>query len=552
MTPHHLVEHIFYQDSNLQIVHHKATIERKIIGDQVIQKQHQQQTINNYNRYAESHNAQRSIYNKSVTKYNANSIAFVEQNNLQDHAKAQQQALECQFSFSSIYAFNLAVEAYNNNVQQPLLQKRKLPRLTNAHEDTFCVLVWLYARQIQDKSQILTKANATTTRALQRLLINHKTVAELKRKDGTSMLSFGKRTIQNHVKRLAECGVLIDYSYHGHQKPIQVLISDEILVLFDAAKQKQIDIENQPFTFLSEKNFHNNKPLTRTFINKLKIIEPVNKQSQLKGTNFQFANANNQKHINESTQAQQIQKKADRRQTRRENLPEISTFLYQQLQDLSDLCSNLANNEYKNYRFTKKRLLEKEVLSGSMPREAFRELLLQTFIKMVSPMYLDKEVYYAVWRKAYNLLNENELLNPNGSIPNKVNLLYKFENLVWRITYAKNYYRSKKDLNPLFPSQYFSPYRKTSKSGGFAYTIEALKKKQEFEAYKAKKKAREVKIATENNKRYKAIELVEKKVQQMVNKKLTVNQLIDYVNNNAHIPHSIAKELPTYIQRAYK
>lgn len=553
MTPHHtqIIEHLFYHDGN-KMMFSEADVLPKIIADQSIFLAQRRLTLEKYNKYVQHHNDNLSKNNKAILEYNAKVIAFIEQNQLHEDARQDQYNLESQFSKSSTYAFNKAAETINNNTQKPLLQKKKLQRLTNSHEDTFSVLLWVYAHQIKSKSDILTKAKATTTRALQRLSVNTEFISRLKRKDGTKMLHFSKKTIQNHINRLLECGVFFNYSFHGHQKPTQMLITDEILVLYDKATKKQLSIENQLFKYGIEKKLPYNKPFTRTFINNLEIIEPVNKQSQLKGIDISVSYQKQQEQKNKSTQALHNQKNQNVRQTRREISPEISEFLHQKIEDPNVFCSSLANNQYHNYRFTDKRLLEKEVYHGNLTRVEFRELLLQYFFKMVGPLYRNKEVFYPSWRKAYNLIDENELINNNGSVPNKVNLLYKFENLIYRITYAKRYFNRHTEVNPLFPGQYFSPYRKTAKSGGFAYTIEALKYHQQIIEYKAKKQQREINVAKQNNKRYKAIELVEKKVRQLVNNKITINQLQDYVTNNAHIPYAIVQNLPKYIERAYK
>src|SRR5690606_31152418 len=112
-------------------------------------------------------------------------------------------------------------------------------------------------------------------------------------------------------------------------------------------------------------------------------------------------------------------------------------------------------------------------------RHELREILIQTVIKISAPIWANhNNVTIATWRSAYNTLNDTQFLNPNGTVPGKNVLMYKFDNLVWRLKYAKAYFRKHTEFNALYPSQYFDPTRKTAKSGGFAYTIEALKTKQ--------------------------------------------------------------------------
>src|SRR5690606_14982106 len=118
-------------------------------------------------------------------------------------------------------------------------------------------------------------------------------------------------------------------------------------------------------------------------------------------------------------------------------------------------------------------------------------------------------------------------------------LMYKFDNLVWRLKYAKAYFRKHTEFNALYPSQYFDPTRKTAKSGGFAYTIEALKTKQNYQEERKKRQEIRNHKAASRNKQYNAIELVEKKINALKNGKISIVELHDYVKNNASIPQNV-------------
>ena len=130
--------------------------------------------------------------------------------------------------------------------------------------------------------------------------------------------------------------------------------------------------------------------------------------------------------------------------------------------------------------------------------------------------------------------------------------MYQFDNLVYRITYAKRFFNKFSDYNALYPSQYFDPTRTQKKSGGFAYTLEALKRSQNGQESHQKRKQQQLDEAAKRNTKYKAIGLVEKKINLLKNGKISIPDLHDYVSNNAHIPKEIKNNLSKYVERAYR
>jgi len=552
ITPHHFTPPL------LQIVcsktqYIKAVVEPKVIHHQAMFAEQRKQTLNKYRRYVQDYNDACSTLNKAVFEYNTKVEVFTIQNQLETEAFKANKAFKIQMGNISIYEYNSAAKIENSTSGKPLIKLRIHEPIKKPTEQVFSMILFKYAKQMDEKTAILKRYDATTVRALQKVEINHYELANTVI-DSVNTLPYCKKTIQNHVKRLTEAGVLFDYTFKGREKPVNYHVNSQILTVFCCHKKLNLCGENQLFKLKFEKDLHNNEIVTRTFINKKEIIEVVNNQPPSKETEsissilskMQLSNDNNQNHYKNTNQRKQFETKAAEKSSK------ISNYLHEKIEDPSELLKDVANGDYDNYRFVNRALLEKEVYGGNLPKEELRNLLLQTFIKIAAPLWKQKNANLGTWTNAWTIIEEEFLLNNNKSIPNKATLLYLFDNLVFRITYAKRYFKKYNQFNILYPSQYFDITRKTSKSGGFAYTIEALKRKQKNEEYQEKRKQKQIAMAQHRNFRNNAIVLVEKKVNQLKNGTISIIQLHDYLTNNAHIPQDIKENLHLYIERGYK
>lgn len=536
----------------------KHAIVPKIIAHQSIYLAQRREMLEKYRHYVQQYANACPELNKTVIEYNSKVISHIEQTNNKEWAIGATEAFKSDLGKCSTIEYNQAAKARNIELAQPLIKLKKYVPVKKSTEHVFSMLIFKYGMQIDEKNKILLNCGATTTRALQKVKVNHHELANTVI-DDVNTLPYCKRTIHNHINRLVEAGILFDYTFRGREKPVEYHVNSLILTLFCNQKRKSLNSENQLFKYQFENNLHNNEIDTRTYKNKKEIIEPVNKQSRIKGTEtlsgvlnqMQLSSKNdNHKNNNENTNTRK-QPNFERQTTAADFLPKISEYLYQNIEDVQILMQKLTHGHYKNYRFIHRHQLEKEVYHGNLPKTEFRELLLQVFIKLSAPIYKNSTPNEGSWRKAWNIMSDEFLLNPNGSIPNKPVLMYKFDNLVYRITYAKRFFNKFPEFNALYPSQYFDPTRKQKKSGGFAYTIEALKKHQKSIENREKQKQKQVVAAQKRNYKLKAIELVEKQVNKLKNGKITIPQLHDYVSNNAHIPQDVKKNLPKYIQRIY-
>lgn len=526
----------------------RGTIVPSTIGKQNIYPSHRKLTLTNYKQYIQAFNSSLAKRNKLVNDYNVNSDVFIEQFNQHRQSSLHTEKFIQLVGNCSIEEYNEAAIKYNEQIGKPLVQLRRYYKITKATESIFTLIMFKYAVQIDAKNTTLERANATTERKLQKVKVNHEELANLSI-DDVSCLMMSKRTIQRHVKRLADAGVLIDYQFRGQHRPVEYYVNSEILVLFDDKNGKILNTQNQLFTVVAMTSCPNNSIVTRTKINKKEIIAPVEKQAQIKEV-IQLSSDNNE-NFYENTKQHKTEKKI--MQTGGcENLPKISQNFFNVLLDKDELLNNLAGGLYNEYIVPKDLIpmLEQEAMRGYLSTMDFRELLIQYFLKMAAPIWKNHEnVWKKTWSKAYSLIDENLLLNNNNSIPSKVTMLYFFENLHFRITYARRYYNRKKEYNALYPSQYFDPTRTCKRSGGFAYTVEALKQREQYRQEAQERKDKLKAAARKRDMKYKAIDLVERKIKEMLNKKITMPQLHDYVFENANIPTEVRNNLSRYIER---
>lgn len=556
---------IAFSEASKHSVFERADAVPLIIKKQNIFLAQRREILQKYRAYVQEYNQGILKQNRAILDHNSNVMSYVAQFNLYKKQEDVTAKLNNRIGRVSINEFNQAAKLANKVMGQSLIEMKKHSKIRKALEHTFSNIIFSYALQMDKKNSVLENVGAPTTRALQKVEVNPHALT-LMTVDGVTALDYHPKTVSNHVKRFADAGILSGYEYRGQNKPVKYYVNNRILVVFDQISRKKIIAENQHFTSPSWKSLSHNKRDTKDYLNKKKITENVENHSHDKGENGkhfplmqslqdmyknpQAALASQSSTLNAPGAAQNTHNNASGGSGFIKKQSALSDSLYSEIMDISEFMEDLTGGKFNNFRFRIRKQLEAEAYRGDLDRNEFRELLLQIFLKIAAPIWKNHTPFMASWRKAWNLINETMLTNPNGSCPNKSTLIYLFDNLVWRITWAKSYFRKHKDFNALFPSDYFDPTRKTQKSGGFAYTLEPFKNHQKYQENKEKQIAKRNAMAGKRNKTYKAIELVEKKVRALINGKCSIIELDDYVRTNANIPWAIKNKLPEYIQRA--
>lgn len=512
------------------------------------------ETMQRYRIFVNDYNVKVKLLNKQVKEYNKRVQVFIVENKLQEQAATIESNFKKQKTegivnnMLSTADYNALVETKNTDML--LLAKKRYKPVKNPQEGTFEVILWLYSRQLIKLRKQLQLLSDGVTVAFPKAQTNSYEIANFT-KDGVPRVLYRRETIRNHIHRLREAGVFVEYQSRGREKPVNYFINEAIFVFRDNTKTS---IENQHVS-----DFKKRKSLllsvdTRTFTKEIiKKVGNVDNHSQ-EAEVISFADEKISKNkstykITKEDKPLKISNEDAGKLGGGENFPknELSEYLRSQIQYKSVLLQSLTAHHYDNYSFSASnmnRRLDRESTDGAMSKEEFRELLLQQFLKLAAPIWKGKDVYYGSWHRAYTKIDDEYLRNPNGSIPRKETQLYMFGYLVYRITRAKRFFKSKKQYQIHFPCIYFDATRKLPSEGGFAYTLEWLKQNQK---YKDARIARKQQRATKAGVRRRAMTTEEKvraKVKQYIKGEFTLPQVYHYIEQNKGIPNYFVSEVP--------
>ncbi|WP_395047997.1 hypothetical protein [Flavobacterium sp.] len=499
-------------------------------------------TMDNYRNYIASYNFKTQTENELIQKHNTSVQQFCKENSL----------TEVQTEFRKVFLLNrknLKPRAYNEAVNQfcndygLIVEKKKIQSVKYATEIVFQNLLHLYNSQLMKRNEKFIKSGITAKRPIQEFKINSFLVTELKRKDIHS-IDICTKTVRNHRQRLEEAGVFTEYHFAGQNKPVEVHINPEILVVLDVKISKIIKADNKVVRFEYWNLLPDNNENTGTSLNECKMNENVENISRFLRSSgealtpshlfFSTGTPNSKEDISNKGAGAKIVK--------------VQNTLSEKLQKLivhpQELAVNLANGEYMNYKPIDIRYLFKEAFSGTLTNDEFRELAIQDFFKSISKIYRFSTPFAGSWKKAITLYYQNKWIAFTGNSFNKSVLVDEIQQMRWRIEWARKWF-AKNQFPPLFPFEYFDMTRKTSKEVGFEYTkakwnehllsiakYDALKKKQECNAVRRKETINHAKKC-------------ETAINRFFKNKITYTQLFDYVEKN--LPKEYIEKLPDLI-----
>ncbi len=498
-------------------------------------------TMDNYRKYIASYNFKTQAENELIQKHNTSVQQFCKQNPL----------TEIQTEFRKVFLLNrknLKPRAYNEAVNEfcndygLIVEKKKIQSVKYATEIVFQNLLHLYNSQLMKRNEKFIKSGITAKRPIQEFKINSFLVTELKRKEIQS-IDICTKTVRNHRQRLEEAGVFTEYHFAGQNRPVEVHINPEILVVLDIKTSKLKNAENKIVRVEFWNLLPDNNENTGTIINEYQKNENVENISQ-----FQRSSGEALTPSNLFFTGTHASKKEISNQGGREKNVKVQNTLSEKLQNLivhpQELAVNLANGEYLNYKPIDIRYLFKEAFSGTLTNDEFRELAIQDFFKTISKIYRFSTPFAGSWKKAITLYYQNKWIAFTGNSFNKSVLVDEIQQMRWRIEWARKWFM-KNQFPPLFPYEYFDMTRKTSKEVGFEYTkakwnehllsiakYDALKKKQECNALRRKETINHAKKC-------------ETVLNRFFKNKVTYTQLFDYVEKN--LPKEYIEKLPDLI-----
>ncbi len=499
-------------------------------------------TMDNYRKYIASYNFKTQAENELIQAHN-NSVKEFCKTTVLNEVQIQYKRL-----FLLHNAKNNNPRGYNEAVNQfcndygLIVEKKKIQTVKYATEVVFQNLLHLYNSQLMKRNEKFIKGGIASKRPIEEFKINSFLVTQLKRNE-VSSIAICSKTVRNHRKRLEEAGVFVEYHFAGRNRPIEVHINPEILVILDVYTSKIKRSENKELRLTYWNVLPDNNESTRTFINEYKKKENVENISQdirssseaLTPSHLFFTGTHTSK------EAMQTKGAGGDPETKEKTL---SDKLQELILHPQELAENLANGDYHNYKPIDIRYLYKEAFSGTLNNEEFRELAIQDFFKSISKIYKSSTPFAGSYKKAINLYYQNKWIAFTGNSFNKSVLVDEISQMRWRIEWARKWF-VKNEFTPLFPYNYFDMTRKTAKEVGFEYTKakwnEHLKAIAKYDALKNKQQAN----ATKRKETINHSKKCENAVTRFFKNKLTYSQLFDYVEQN--LPKQYLEKLPDLI-----
>lgn len=499
-------------------------------------------TMDNYRKYIASYNFKTRAENELIQAHNHSVKEFCKSNAL----------TQIQTEYKRLFLLhnekNCNPRNYNEEVTQfctdygIIVEKRKIQTVKYATEVVFQNLLHLYNSQLMKRNEKFIKGGITSKRPIEEFKINSFLVTQLKRNE-VSSIAICSKTVRNHRKRLEEAGVFVEYHFAGRNRPVEVHINPEILVILDVFTSKLKRSENKELRLTFWNVLPDNNESTRTFINEDKKNENVENNSQGIRSSSEALTPSHLFFTGTHTSKEAICTRGARGESQTKEKT-LSDKLQELILHPQELAVNLANGDYHDYKPIDIRYLYKEAFSGTLTNEEFRELAIQDFFKSISKIYKSSTPFAGSYKKAINLYYQNKWIAFTGNSFNKSVLVDEISQMRWRTEWARKWF-VKNEFTPLFPYQYFDMTRKTSKEVGFEYTkakwnehltaiakYDALKKKQQTSAKKRKETINHSKKC-------------ENALNRFFKNKLTYSQLFDYVEQN--LPTQFLEKLPDLI-----
>ena len=499
-------------------------------------------TMDNYRKYIASYNFKTQAENELIQAHNHLVKEYCKSNTLN----------EIQSEYKRLFLLhnekNVNPRTYNESVTNfcadygLIVEKKKIQTVKYATEVVFQNLLHLYNSQLMKRNEKFIKGGITSKRPIEEFKINSFLVTQLKRNE-VSSIAICSKTVRNHRKRLEEAGVFVEYHFAGRNRPIEVHINPEILVILDVFTSKLKRSENKELKLTFWNVLPDNNESTRTFINEYKKKENVENISQDIRSSSEALTPSHLFFTGTHTSKEAICTKGARgdSQTKEKTL---SDNLQELILHPQELAENLANGDYHDYKPIDIRYLYKEAFSGTLTSEEFRELAIQDFFKSISKIYKSSTPFAGSYKKAINLYYQNKWISFTGNSFKKSVLVDEITQMRWRTQWARKWF-TKNEFPPLFPYDYFDMTRKTAKEVGFEYTkakwnehltalakYDALKKKQQNNATKRKE------VINHSKK-------CENALNRFFKNKLNYSQLFDYVEQN--LPPQYLEKLPDLI-----
>ncbi|WP_407269323.1 hypothetical protein [Tenacibaculum maritimum] len=515
-------------------------------------------TMDKYRLYVNDYNKKADEENNDIRDYNHTKVS--QHLTLTETQKKRKKDFEDENNSLFVREYNQLVE--KTNQKEAIIPKRKIQKIKFQSELIFHVLVGFYVSQLRTRNAYLMEMNKPTSapkNALPKLKIDHRKLATHTILD-IPRLDICKKTAQNHVKRLREAKILINYVKINQNKPIQVNFNPEILVILDGNFPKSQTPENKSLPPSFSKKLHNNSDTTRTNLKEKEIKDCANSTGLNKcGSMLEENESNNvcpadgyentkgisKKNSLGPAEIQKILPKflktAGETKTPSGKYVTLTKNFLSKLMDERELAEKLANGEFDNHGGLRYDYLQQVAQYAHVSREDFKKVIIQDFIKSSAKIWKDHNVYVGEWKRTINALNAQFLTK----ILKKETLIEKLKEYRWKLEFARKWFKKKNDVKALFPYSYFDKNRTQSNEIGF-YGLHKIWKTNL--KYKQKKAAEQKELQHQSSARKRKLS-AQKKLSKAINKyelgQINEKQLFNYVQDN--LPHEYLLSLPNLI-----
>ncbi|WP_299009135.1 hypothetical protein [uncultured Tenacibaculum sp.] len=524
-----------------------------------IDREGMKNAMDNYRQFVHEYNKQVAEENKAINKYNKSVVKPSE-------TDAKILSLVVDFTTANAHLFtrqyNEAVAEQNERLTANYIPKKRIQTIKYTTELVFNVLVGFYISQLKTRNNYLLQMNRPTSvlkKSLPKLTIDQRKLATHKVAD-IPRLNFCKKTAQNHIKRLREAGILINYTYINQNKPIAVNFNPKIVEVLDGNPPKSKTSENHFFKGVSAKKLPDNSDTTRTFLLKEKEIKECAKHTIEKcglmpqaERNSGVCPADGYKNTTAISKTSEICPpvnpahirsilpdflKKDRQQQGTNNT--ITENFIHRLQDDKALAEQLANGDFDNYKGLRYDYLRKVELYANLTSEEFKAVLIQDFIKVSAKIWKQHNVYVGEWKKAINYLNDTLFKN----ITQKSTLIQKLQEYRWKLNFARKWF-IKSNVSALYPSMYFDATRTESKEIGFFGLHKVWKTHCKYLENKSKNQQRNKTQRNVRKRKLSAQQKLTTAIKKYEAGKYTAQELFSYVQH--HLPNDFLLALPNLV-----
>ncbi len=509
------------------------------------------QTLANYNLHIKKYNmqlwmeqAETRQYNKQVIRHRKSICVSIEQKVKEQIWKASRKDLDTE-------AYNEAVEAYNKENGPQLRKKFGKLEVKADSEKYFLAFLHQYNMQLFNRKKNRIQLNVHVQSDLPKLEIYPNKIIEAER-NGCKNLPVSVETVRHHRERLEEAGVLVDYSYHGPNRPVKIAFEASILSITDNGTPRNAFTDNQAVSSLQTNKVPHNNVSSRNTINKFKIREEGDSQNSESSSSCTKESTKEPKRqgtknpVAPNKQEGDLQKKFTGGREIMAKKNELSAVLMDQLEEKTEMAQDLAAGKYTNYQAISSKIAQNEAYLGAMHPEDFKELAIQDIFKFSASMFQDMEVHPGSWMNAYKFWVADYFKSFTGKTFSKQNLLPKWMKCIQVLREVKKYQKSHSKWQPAFPSLYFDPARTFKENNSFEYALKFFRLDDEkTESFQQRK------IKANKSARYKTdLQKAREQIKLMVNGKISLDRVYEYVGQNCN--KQVNNNLNNLIKKEFK